>query len=52
VCRKVTCRRCKKATWKGCGQHIEIVLKNVEKNQQCLCEKPDIGGFFSWLFGI
>tara|TARA_B110000263_G_C15278450_1_gene497050 strand:+ start:474 stop:635 length:162 start_codon:yes stop_codon:yes gene_type:complete len=51
VCRKVTCRKCERATWTGCGLHVETVLKGIPKSQRCSCEKPDVGGFFSWLFG-
>ncbi|KAF8072230.1 hypothetical protein FPV67DRAFT_1484507 [Lyophyllum atratum] len=25
VCRQVTCDKCKKTTWAGCGQHVETV---------------------------
>ena len=37
MCRPATCRTCGKATYKGCGQHVEQVLKGVPKNQRCSC---------------
>jgi hypothetical protein len=41
MCRPATCRTCNKATYKGCGQHVEQVLKGVPKNQRCTCS-PDV----------
>ena len=29
MCRRVTCDKCKKPTWAGCGQHIEQCLAGV-----------------------
>ena len=26
MCSRVTCDRCKKATWSGCGQHIDEIM--------------------------
>ena len=37
MCRPATCRTCNKATYKGCGQHVEQVLKGVPKSQRCTC---------------
>jgi hypothetical protein len=37
MCRPATCRTCNKATYKGCGQHVEQILKDVPKNQRCSC---------------
>ena len=51
MCRKVTCKRCGKAAWAGCGKHIEMVLKGISAEQRCSCEKPEIGGLIYWLFG-
>ena len=51
MCRKVTCRKCEKATWTGCGLHVKSVLKGILENQRCYCDKPDIGCFFARLFG-
>lgn len=35
MCYQVTCRKCGKATWSGCGQHAEEVLRGVPKGQRC-----------------
>ena len=35
MCRAVTCKECGKTTWAGCGQHIDSVMRNVPKAQQC-----------------
>jgi hypothetical protein len=35
MCRKVTCRKCGKATWSGCGQHAEDVLRGIPKVERC-----------------
>lgn len=37
MCRQVTCPRCSKASWAGCGQHVNQVLQGVPKNQRCKC---------------
>ncbi len=44
MCRQVACKRCEKASWAGCGQHVNQVLAGVPKNQRCKCtaqEKAD-----------
>ena len=55
MCQKVTCRKCGKATWSGCGQHIDDALRGVAKADRCQghenepqTAKP---GLFSKLFG-
>lgn len=37
MCRPATCRTCGKATYAGCGQHVEQVLRGVPKNERCSC---------------
>lgn len=37
MCRPATCRNCGKATWAGCGQHVDQVMRGVPKNQRCTC---------------
>ncbi len=45
MCRRVTCSRCGKATYAGCGQHVEEVLADVPAGQRCRCEpKPEKPG--------
>jgi hypothetical protein len=56
MCRQTTCKLCKKATWAGCGQHKNEVLRGVPKNQRCGCTAADKeaarkGSFFGRIFG-
>ena len=37
MCRPATCSQCGKATYAGCGQHVEQVLGNVAKSERCQC---------------
>ena len=52
MCRPVTCNKCKKTTWAGCGNHIDQVKAQVPDNQWCTCTREDLGGgFLSRLLG-
>lgn len=58
MCRPATCRTCGKASWAGCGQHVDQVLGNVPQSQRCSCDSQaahspanDGASFFSRLFG-
>jgi len=46
MCSPATCRACGKATYKGCGQHVEQVLRGVPRDQRCSCtpEQKAAGG--------
>ena len=35
MCRAVTCSKCGKTTWAGCGQHASQVLAGVPPSQRC-----------------
>ena len=37
MCVKVTCDNCNKATWSGCGEHIEQALEGVATADRCSC---------------
>ena len=37
MCHRVRCTKCGKATWAGCGQHIEQALAGVPKAERCSC---------------
>lgn len=37
MCHKATCKKCRKATWRGCGNHIEQALAGVPKGERCAC---------------
>lgn len=47
MCHKVTCSECKKATWAGCGLHIEQALAAVKPEDRCKCDNgnPKEGSF-------
>jgi hypothetical protein len=53
MCSAVTCRKCGKTTWAGCGQHVDQVMRGVPKSQRCEghAKEPSTGGFFSRLLG-
>lgn len=52
MCRVATCQKCSKATWAGCGNHVDQVMANVPQSRRCTCStgaaRPS-GGGFSWL---
>lgn len=35
MCQRITCSTCGKATWAGCGQHIDQALAGVPASQRC-----------------
>ena len=37
MCRQVTCKTCGKASWAGCGMHVEQVLGHLSADQRCEC---------------
>lgn len=37
MCHRVKCSRCGKATWGGCGRHVEQALAGVPPEQRCTC---------------
>ncbi len=39
MCRAVTCSKCNKPTWAGCGAHVEQVLGHVAKAARCSCRE-------------
>jgi hypothetical protein len=63
MCRAVSCKKCHKPTWAGCGAHIEQVLGHVPASERCGCReasaaratsegpRPGIGGAIRRLFG-
>jgi hypothetical protein len=52
MCSQVRCRKCGKATWSGCGQHVKEVMRGIPKAQQCAGHEndPKEPGFFARLF--
>lgn len=56
MCRAVTCKKCQKTTWAGCGQHIAKVKATVPAGQWCGGHEAESGsarsgGFLARLFG-
>lgn len=52
MCSAITCRRCGKTTWAGCGQHVDQVMKNVPASQRCAGHDDEPRtGFFTRIFG-
>lgn len=47
MCSAVRCDRCGKATWAGCGQHIEEALGGFSEEQRCQCH----ANLSTWLPG-
>lgn len=38
MCSPAICQRCGKATWAGCGQHVDEVMSGIPQAQQCVCD--------------
>ncbi|MDN4477338.1 hypothetical protein [Demequina lignilytica] len=51
MCSRITCSQCGKATWTGCGNHVEQALAGVAKDQRCTCEQTSNAGSFGSIFG-
>ncbi|KAG1781772.1 hypothetical protein EV702DRAFT_1073335 [Suillus placidus] len=39
MCYAVKCDKCGKTTWKGCGRHVEQVMKDVKEEDKCACPR-------------
>ena len=45
MCQAVKCNKCHKASWVGCGAHVEQVLGHVPKSERCTCrDSTSTGG--------
>lgn len=52
MCRAITCKKCGKTTWAGCGQHVEQVLARVPRADRCGGHPRETGpGLLGRLFG-
>ena len=38
MCSAIRCERCGKATWVGCGEHVEEALLGFSEDQRCKCD--------------
>jgi hypothetical protein len=51
MCSPATCGECGKATYSGCGSHVDYALAGVPEDERCTCAngkpKPSLGG---WTF--
>jgi len=50
MCSPATCRSCGKATYTGCGSHVDQVLRGVPKKERCACAngQPAKRTLFGW----
>jgi len=37
MCYPVTCKKCGKTTWAGCGRHKDMVMARIPPEQRCTC---------------
>jgi hypothetical protein len=37
MCRRITCSRCGRPSFAGCGAHVEQVLGDVPRAERCQC---------------
>jgi hypothetical protein len=53
MCSPVTCRKCGKTTWSGCGEHVEQALFGIPMDQRCEGHENDSTqpSFFNKIFG-
>ncbi len=52
MCRAVTCKKCGKTTWAGCGQHVDQVLARIPRNDRCAGHpRKAASGLLSRIFG-
>jgi hypothetical protein len=57
MCRAVTCKKCGKTTWAGCGQHVDDVMRGVPRKDRCEghagepSQGTPQGSFLARLFG-
>ncbi|MDX5318174.1 MAG: hypothetical protein LPK38_02250 [Actinomycetes bacterium] len=51
MCSRITCNQCGKATWTGCGQHVDQALAGVPQDKRCSCSQGSAGnGSFGSVF--
>jgi hypothetical protein len=48
MCRRITCPRCEKPSFAGCGAHVEQVLRDVPKSQRCKCTAAERAAARPW----
>lgn len=48
MCSPATCPSCHKATWRGCGNHVEMALAGVPAEQRCSCNAVAVQPASPW----
>jgi len=53
MCTKTKCSTCGKASWTGCGEHIEEALFGIAENERCQGHGSDAqeSNFLNRIFG-
>ena len=53
MCRAITCKKCGKTTWAGCGQHVDQVMARVPRRRPLPRPPPRVRrrGLLGRLFG-
>ncbi|MDG6106927.1 hypothetical protein [Dactylosporangium aurantiacum] len=50
MCQRATCKTCGKATYTGCGNHVDAVLAGVPQSERCACApRTPTSRLRSWL---
>ncbi|MEZ5234255.1 MAG: hypothetical protein AB7W59_19950 [Acidimicrobiia bacterium] len=44
MCRRISCSRCGKPSWAGCGAHVEQVLGDIAPADRCRCDEGAAAG--------
>jgi hypothetical protein len=39
MCSRIQCEKCGKPSYRGCGMHVEQVLRDVPVTQRCRCHE-------------
>lgn len=56
MCSPARCTRCGKASWTGCGRHVDDVMASVAPTQRCDCnpenEQPARQSFWARRRGL
>ncbi len=39
MCYPVTCKKCHKTGWGGCGKHVDSVMRTVAASDRCTCSE-------------
>jgi hypothetical protein len=50
MCQRTTCRKCGKASWRGCGNHVDQVMRGIPQSQRCQGHAGE-PGMFARFFG-